>query len=93
MPSAAITAVVTADWHLSSNLRDIYRHTFIAGEFTVTLKDIRPKYLIILGDLTNEKDCHNAELVNDIVAYLHKLATITQVIIIQIGRASCRERV
>jgi DNA repair exonuclease SbcCD nuclease subunit len=83
-----MTALVTADFHLSSNPRDDYRHKFIVEKLRETIVETRVKHLIILGDLTDQKDCHNAELVNDIVDYLHTFSLLCEVIILR-GNHDC----
>lgn len=65
-----MTALVTADWHLSDNPRDEYRFQFISGEFRNIVRRERPKQLIILGDLTDAKDYHSSVLVNRVASEL-----------------------
>lgn len=79
--------LLTADLHLNSNPRDEYRHTFVAG-LPDMAKRLRCGRVIILGDLTDEKDCHNAELVNRIVGYLYELGQQCEVIILR-GNHDC----
>lgn len=83
-----MVALVTADWHLTSNPKDVYRHWWVAGELLELVKKHRPRQLIVLGDLTDQKDCHSAELVNDIVAYLAKLADECELYILR-GNHDC----
>ena len=61
-----MSTLVTADLHLNNNSRDSYRHAFI-GELIELIKAHKVDTLLVLGDLTHEKDCHNAELVNAII--------------------------
>jgi hypothetical protein len=78
-----MTALVTADVHLNSNPRDSYRHDF----FNLTLADMlrlhKPQQLIILGDLTDDKEGHDAWLVNSMARYIHWCAQICPVIILR----------
>ena len=70
--------LVTADLHFSENPRDEYRH-----EFQRELRNIVKKHdvsrVIILGDLTEAKDRHSAELVNRIVDHFYKLTALCDV--------------
>lgn len=83
-----MSALVTSDWHLSSNPKDHYRHYWVGTELPLMIRQHKPDWLLVLGDLTHQKDCHNAELVNDVVTYLEKLARLTQVIIMR-GNHDC----
>lgn len=74
--------LVTGDWHLSSNPRDGYRHAWVE-RFIALAQAKQPKAIIILGDLTEEKDRHTAGLVNDIVAFIAELAQICPVVGLQ----------
>lgn len=82
-----MNTLLTADLHLNSNPRDEYRHTFVRGlaEFA---RKLRCGRIIILGDLTDEKDCHSAELVNRIVGYLYDMGQQCEVIILR-GNHDC----
>lgn len=77
-----MTIIVTADWHLSDNPRDSYRLAFLPW-----LKDqlIRKQVLdlVILGDLTEEKDRHSAVLTNLVVLNLNELAGVASVTILR----------
>ena len=60
-----MTALVTADLHLSEKPRDGYR--FAAMERIAELiEKHKPSTLLLLGDLTESKDYHPALLVNDV---------------------------
>ena len=83
-----MTALVTADLHLSSNPRDDYRHVFAAQTLVKLVKQHAPKQLIILGDLTEQKDNHGAELVNAVVGYLARLAQSCDVYVMR-GNHDC----
>ena len=74
--------LITADWHLSDNLRDSYRQEFIN---TLPLQIVKHKVrlLLVLGDLTEEKDRHAARLVNNIVNCLSRLATTCPIIVLK----------
>lgn len=68
-----MTLLITGDLHLSSNPRDEYRHDFVESLVDiVTERD--PIALLILGDLTEAKDKHNAELVNRVSDHFQAIA-------------------
>jgi UDP-2,3-diacylglucosamine pyrophosphatase LpxH len=77
------TALVTADWHLSSNSKDEYRHTFMKEKLPALIRSTGADTLIVLGDLTEAKDWHNAELVNAVVTYLADAAEQCHVIVMR----------
>lgn len=81
-------ALVTADLHLNDNPRDFYRHEFMRDQLPKYIRDYQPKYLIILGDITDEKDRHRSELVNAVVQHLLALANMCEVIILR-GNHDC----
>ena len=61
-----MNSILISDLHLTNNPRDAYRWKLFAW-----LRDVIPKhsvkYLFILGDMTEEKDRHPAQLVNRVV--------------------------
>lgn len=73
--------LATGDIHLTSNLRDEYRHEFIGEILPGIVREQRPDFLFILGDLTEEKDRHNARLVNRIVKHFVQLAELCTVVV------------
>lgn len=77
-----MVGLVTADWHLSDNIRDDYRHAFIARLRTAA-KDRKVDWVLILGDLTEEKDRHSAWLVNSVVRHVALFAKICRVLILR----------
>ena len=77
-----MTVLVTADIHLSANVRDAYRHEFMK-RFPALAKKLGAELAIILGDLCEEKDSHPAELVNTLVDHLYALAAVCPVIVLQ----------
>jgi Calcineurin-like phosphoesterase len=73
-----MSLLVTADLHLSSNARDDYR--FKAMEYLADLiLKYKPERLIILGDLTEEKNYHSATLANDVVDLIFYLSCMVLV--------------
>lgn len=68
-----MTTLVTGDLHFSSNARDEYRHDFVDWLVDVVVRK-RVKRVVILGDITEEKDRHNAYLVNSVVQHIVRLA-------------------
>jgi hypothetical protein len=79
-----IKALVTADWHFSENPRDDYRH-----KWQIALRKMIKRYsvstLIVLGDLTERKDRHSAQLTNQVVDHFYKLAGICDNVIVLRG--------
>lgn len=71
--------LVVGDIHLSANPRDEYRHEFQKW-LRKTAKTIKPDRIVLLGDLTEEKDRHPAVLVNRVVDHVYKLAQIAPVV-------------
>ena len=64
--------LISSDLHLTDAPLDSYR--FRIFDFLANCMDYGPNELIILGDLTDRKDEHSAELVNRIVGELKYLA-------------------
>ena len=81
-------ALVTSDWHLNGKPRDRYRH-----QFQIRLQSLLRKHsvdtLLMLGDLTDEKDNHGSVLVNEIVEYMHQLAGQCEKVYILQGNHDC----
>lgn len=82
-----MASFVTADLHLSANRRDAYRH-----EWMEKLPDLLDKEkadrLIVLGDVTAEKDYHGAWLTNKIAGYMTTCAEVCPVYVLQ-GNHDC----
>lgn len=79
-----MTTLVTGDLHLSANPRDAYR--FAAMEQLAEIIEKRKvNTLIIVGDLTEAKDFHPAELVNDVVEVVYNLGCLVEELIIGTG--------
>lgn len=87
--------VVTGDLHLSENPRDEYRFAFLnwllkliedsgtRGKSFPVDGTTAIETLIVLGDLTEEKDRHSAYLVNRIVEAFIKLAALVHIVILK----------
>ena len=75
-------ALVIADLHLSAKARDAYRFEVMAYVATLIEKH-KADYLIILGDLTEEKDFHPAPLVNDVVDIVHSFSQFCEVLVLR----------
>lgn len=77
-----MTVLVTGDWHLSSHPRDAYRF-----DFQKTLRQLIEKHhvdtTVIVGDLTEAKDQHEAWLVNKVVDALYDLSVMCKVFILR----------
>lgn len=77
-----MSMLVTGDWHLNDNPRDDYRHRF-QRRFRDLVEKHQAKTVVMLGDLTEAKEGHNAHLVNRIVQELSVLAKLARVIILK----------
>lgn len=77
-----MTILVTSDWHLNDNPRDDYRHKF-QRQLRDLVKEHQVSTVVMLGDLTEAKEGHNAHLVNRIVSELTLLAKLARVIILK----------
>jgi hypothetical protein len=66
----------TADWHLSDNPRDAYRYAFLDWLWRYVKKncDDRLDGVAVLGDLTEDRNNHSAELVNRLVNVLERIS-------------------
>jgi DNA repair exonuclease SbcCD nuclease subunit len=76
-------SIITADWHLDNQTRNEYRHTFVEKALPELIKTYRYHRLVLLGDLCQDKDRHNAELVNRVVESITQLAKLCEVIILR----------
>lgn len=72
-------ALATADWHLNNLARDLYRHDWQA-RLRKLIKQHSPDVLLMLGDITDEKDGHPGALVNRVVDYFYWLADLCPVV-------------
>lgn len=74
---------ITADLHLSDNIRDEYRHVFQKWLRAFLCNNNNGvKTLVILGDITEAKDKLPATLVNRIVEHIYQASRICPVIIL-----------
>jgi DNA repair exonuclease SbcCD nuclease subunit len=76
-----MTTLVTGDLHFSANPLNAYRDKFV-GWLYDRIENRGITDLIILGDLTDAKDEHGAELVNRVVGHLHALSRLCPVYIL-----------
>ncbi len=79
-----MTVLVTADLHLSAKSRDAYRFEAM-GKIAKMLTKYKVDTLIILGDLTEEKDFHSAPLVNKVVDVIYDFSKLVDEVIIPRG--------
>lgn len=77
-----MASVVTADIHLGANPRDAYRIKWCEG-LPALLEKEKADRLIILGDLTAEKDYHSAWLTNKVVTIVRACAKVCPVYLLQ----------
>lgn len=73
--------IVTADLHFSDKIRDNYRHAFV-GRLIKMIHQHSADQLLILGDLSEQKDRHGAWLVNQIVGHLHRLTKHCEILVL-----------
>jgi hypothetical protein len=74
-----MTTLITGDIHLNNLARDAYRHDF-QKELRRLIKKYGVHTVLILGDLTDEKDFHPAQLVNKWVDHVDQLRRLVEVI-------------
>src|ERR1700740_787198 len=77
-----MTTLVTADLNFSANPRDDSRIRW-GEDLPALLERERVDRLIILGDLTSEKDYHGAWLTNKVVSIIRAAAEVCPVYILQ----------
>lgn len=66
--------IATADLHMAASRRDSYRWRFLEETLPTMVEERRARRVLILGDLTEAKSGHSAELVNRLVDALAALA-------------------
>ncbi len=79
-----LPAIITTDLHLTAKPRDGYRWElfhWLQGE----IHKHKAKSVLILGDITDAKDFHSAELVNRIVWNIVKLTEEVEEVVILMG--------
>jgi len=77
-----INLLVTGDLHLTDDPANEYRHSFMRELWSIA-KQRQPDGIVILGDLTQEKDRHSASLVNRVVDHIDALASVAPVVILE----------
>lgn len=75
--------LITSDLQLADNPRDEYRFNFIEHVLPHLVGQYNVKVVLILGDLTEEKDRHAAALVNRIVEAIFRLSCKCDVVLLQ----------
>lgn len=79
-----LPALLTSDIHLTASAKDAYRFGLFPW-LREQCKVHAVKTLCILGDITDAKDCHSAELVNRIVAEIAACARCVEDVYILTG--------
>lgn len=74
--------LITSDLHFTDAPKDDYRWELFPWLKKQVAKH-RPKYVLLLGDLTDHKDKHSAQLVNRLVRELSELSELVKVIILK----------
>ena len=85
-----LPALVTADLHLTASPRDEYRWALFPW-LRKTCQEEGVKTLAILGDLTDAKDQHPAELVNRVVRELDQCAALVEHVVVTMGNHDYRK--
>lgn len=75
--------LVSSDWQLMHGDRDRYRTDFMVKTLPALIEKYEPDQLLVLGDITEQKDNHPAPLVNEIVEFFSYISCKTDVIILQ----------
>lgn len=75
--------LISADWQLSDGNRDRYRIDFVRQRLPKIIQKYKPDQLLVLGDITENKDLHPASLVNEVVGCFHDLSKLCEVIVLQ----------
>jgi len=82
-----VPILITSDMHWNDRACDAYRHDFVR-----TLVRWVRKYdvdvVMVLGDLTEEKDRHGAWLVNQVFSHIHRLGRRCEVYVLR-GNHDC----
>jgi DNA repair exonuclease SbcCD nuclease subunit len=74
--------IVVGDPHLTDKPSERYRHHFIGSWLVDYVGKHKPDAVLILGDLTEEKDRHPAGLVNAVAEYLHNTSVFSPVLVL-----------
>lgn len=77
--------LITSDWHLRLGTEFAYRWKVINRVIKEAQEQDNIPYLLILGDLTDDKNNHSAELVNQIIKSLNLLLDTFERIVILRG--------
>lgn len=78
-----MTTICTADLHFSANPRDSYRFQFLENALPFMVQQHGTQRVLVLGDITEQKEGHHSVLVNRLVDGFTSLAQSTDVIILR----------
>ena len=78
-----MNTLLTSDWHLTDRVIDSYRLRFVRETLPELIRRYSVEWLLILGDLTEQKDRHSAVLVNAVVGALTRLSDRVKVTVVQ----------
>lgn len=81
--TTSTTSLITGDWHLDASTRNAYRFAFVEKTLPQLINTYKYGRLICLGDLCQDKDRHNAELVNRVVNTTTNLSKLCNVVILR----------
>jgi Calcineurin-like phosphoesterase len=74
-----MTTLVTGDLHVSDNPRDAYRWRFLEKTLPALIEEHAVTRVVVVGDLTEAKDGHEATLVNRLVDDVEAIARVASV--------------
>lgn len=85
-----MNVLLTADLHLSDKPTERYRHDFMAHWLPDAIKRNKADALLLLGDLTEQKDRHAAGLVNSVVSHIAAIANSLAPVVVLCGNHDYR---
>lgn len=77
-----MTSIITADLHLTDNILDDYKWEFF-NWLNQQIEEHKVDFLYVLGDITERKNNHSANLVNKIVNEFAKLGTKCEIMLLR----------
>jgi hypothetical protein len=75
--------LISGDWHFSDAPIDAYRFSAIEKHVPALIKKHKIDCVLVLGDFTEAKSGHSAELVNRIVNLFHKLSELAPLVLLR----------
>jgi predicted phosphodiesterase len=84
-----VTILISGDLHWSANPRDDYRHAFVK-QLRSLITEHGADTVVLVGDFTEAKDRHDAELVNMVVGHIDRLSQLVDKLILLRGNHDSR---